>query len=76
MIEAIVFDFGQVIGFFDHGRTLAKLAPFTDMPPQEMYATIYGGELEDAFESGRIGEAEFLHRFREQCRLRAWFNSR
>jgi putative hydrolase of the HAD superfamily len=70
MIEAIVFDFGKVLGFFDHGRTLAKLAPFTDMPPQEIYATIYCAELEDAFESGRLGEAEFFQRFRAQCRLR------
>jgi epoxide hydrolase-like predicted phosphatase len=70
MIEAIAFDFGKVIGFFDHARTLTKLAPLTDMSVQEMYRTIYDGELEDAFESGLIGEAEFLQRFRELCRLR------
>jgi putative hydrolase of the HAD superfamily len=70
MIEAIVFDFGRVIAYFDHGRTLARLAPLTDMPAQEMFTTIYCGELEDAFESGRISEAEFLRRFRELCRLR------
>jgi FMN phosphatase YigB (HAD superfamily) len=70
MIEAIVFDFGKVIGFFDHGRTLAKLTPFTDMLAAEMYETIYCGDLEDAYESGRIDEAAFLRHFREQCRLR------
>jgi putative hydrolase of the HAD superfamily len=70
MIEAIVFDFGRVIAYFDHGRTLARLAPFTDMRPQEMFTTIYCGELEDAFESGRMSEPEFLRRFRELCRLR------
>src|ERR1700736_2874039 len=70
MIEAIAFDFGKVIGLFDHGRTLTKLAPLTDMSAQEMYRAIYDGELEDAFDSGLIGEAEFLRRFRELCRLR------
>jgi FMN phosphatase YigB (HAD superfamily) len=70
MIDAIAFDFGRVIGFFDHGRTLAKLAPLTDMSPEEMYAAIYDGDLEDAFESGSIGEEEFLRQFRQRCRLR------
>jgi putative hydrolase of the HAD superfamily len=70
MIEAIAFDFGKVIGFFDHARTLTKLVPLTDMSAQEMYRAIYDGELEDAFESGLIGEAEFVHRFRDLCKLR------
>src|SRR5579862_3523290 len=70
MIKTIAFDFGQVIGFFDHGRTLGKLTAHTDMTEQQMYAAVYDGELEDAFESGRIGEREFLTRFRALCRLR------
>jgi putative hydrolase of the HAD superfamily len=70
MIEALAFDFGKVIGFFDHGIALAKLARHTDMTEAEMYAAIYDGELEDEFESGRIDEQEFLRRFRALCRLR------
>jgi putative hydrolase of the HAD superfamily len=71
MIETIAFDFGQVIGYFDHRRALAKLIRYTDMPVAEMYAAIFGGDLEDKFESGRIDSAEFLQRFRTLCRLRA-----
>jgi glucose-1-phosphatase len=70
MIESIAFDFGNVIGFFDHGRTLAKLAAYTEMTEAEMYATVYAGELEDGFESGRISEQDFLRRFREMCGIR------
>jgi glucose-1-phosphatase len=70
MIDTLAFDFGQVIGFFDHGRTLAKLVSYTDFTAQQIYAAVYDGELEDAFESGRIGEPEFLARFRTLCRLR------
>jgi putative hydrolase of the HAD superfamily len=70
MIETIAFDFGQVIGFFDHGCTLGKLAQFTDMPAAEMFAAIYDSELEDEFEAGRIAPEEFLGRFRTLCRLR------
>ena len=62
MIETIAFDFGRVIAHFDHGRTLGKLTAYTDMPQEEMFAHIYGGDLEDEFESGRIGEQEFLRR--------------
>ena len=69
-MKTIVFDFGNVVGFFDHRRTLRKLERFTDMPGQEMYAAIYAGELEDAFERGAIGEEEFLQRFCEGCRLK------
>ncbi len=68
-MKALVFDFGNVIGHFDHYLTLNKLARYTDMPPQAMYAAVYNGDLEDAFESGRMNAAEFLRRFRTLCRL-------
>ena len=68
-IQTIVFDFGNVIAFFDHYRTLNRIARYTDLAPEAMYAAIYGGALEDEFESGRIPEAEFLARYRRTCRL-------
>jgi putative hydrolase of the HAD superfamily len=68
-MQTIVFDFGNVIGLFDHYRTLHKLTPYTDMPPQAMFAAVYNEDLEDAYESGRISTAEFLGRFRTLCRL-------
>jgi glucose-1-phosphatase len=70
MIETLAFDFGRVIGFFDHGRTFAKLAAYTDMSAADMFAAVYDGELEDEFESGNIDEQEFLRWFRFLCRLR------
>ena len=69
-MKTIIFDFGNVIGFFDHGRTLKKLESFTDMRADEMRAKVYAGALEDDFETGKIGEAEFLERFIEGCRLK------
>jgi len=68
-IKTIAFDFGNVIGFFDHNRTLERIAPYTDMTPAAMYAAIYDGDLEDEFERGCITQAEFLARFRRTCRL-------
>ncbi len=69
MIQAVVFYFGNVVGFFDHYRALNKLAAHTDLTPAAMYEAVYNGDLEDAFESGRLSAPEFLARFRALCRL-------
>ena len=37
LMQTIIFDFGNVVGFFDHGRTLNRLQEFTDMTPAEMF---------------------------------------
>src|SRR5262245_62190179 len=70
MIETIVFDFGNVVGFFDHRRALDRMARHTDFTADEIWAAAYTRELEDALESGRIRGADFLRRLRELCRLR------
>lgn len=69
-MRTIIFDFGNVIGFYDHQRTLDRLAPFTDMPADEMYESIYCGPLETDFELGNISVTEFLTEVRRICRLR------
>jgi putative hydrolase of the HAD superfamily len=70
MIETVAFDFGQVIGFFDHGRTFNKLEFYSALSPAEMNKIFFDSDLEDAFESGRIGEDEFLQRVRTLLGLR------
>ncbi|MCI0684103.1 MAG: HAD family phosphatase [Gemmataceae bacterium] len=69
-MQTVIFDFGNVVGFFDHWRTLRWLERFTDMSAEDMYSTIYTGALEEALENGTLGEEEFLERFRQGCRLR------
>lgn len=68
-MKTVVFDFGNVVGFFDHFKTLRRLEPYTSIPAEAMYTNIYAGRLEDDFESGRIGEQEFLRGFIERCEL-------
>ena len=60
MIRTIVFDFGNVLGFFDYGRTTERLARHSHLSGGDIRSFIYGGELEDAYESGRISSADFL----------------
>lgn len=69
-IRAVVFDFGNVVGFFDHRRTLEKLAPLAEWTPKRIYDEIYSGELETAVETGRLSAEEFFAIFRERAGLR------
>jgi putative hydrolase of the HAD superfamily len=70
MISTIVFDFGNVIGFFDYRITTERLARHCDLSPDVIQQRIYGGELEDDYESGRMSSVEFLRSVRELCTLR------
>lgn len=69
-MKTIVFDFGNVLGYFDHGLTLNRLAAHTDMSRQEMVERVYQSHLDDVYESGQISSAEFLRQVRQLCRLR------
>lgn len=60
MIRTILFDFGNVLGFFDHSRALKQLARFTNMDPTELALVLYGGVLEDDYEIGRISTSEYV----------------
>jgi|SRR5581483_8652121 len=60
MIRTIIFDFGNVLAFFDHGRALRQLARFTDMDPVELGLVLYGSPIEDAYERGAIPTEEYV----------------
>ena len=59
-IKTVIFDFGNVVAFFDHSRAVARLAPYTDLPPVELALKLYGGAIEDAYERGTIDTAEYI----------------
>ena len=62
MIRAILFDFGNVIAFFDHRRATRQFAPLSKMNEGEMLEAIYDGDLEHDFESGTLSDDEFIDR--------------
>jgi HAD superfamily hydrolase (TIGR01509 family) len=70
VIQTIVFDFGNVVGFFDHYRALEQIAPHTDLSTREMYACVYDTDLEDRLESGTMTVAEFLAEVHRLWQLR------
>jgi putative hydrolase of the HAD superfamily len=59
-IRTIIFDFGNVLAFFDHGRAVARLAKYSDLPPVELTLQLYGSPIEDAYERGAIDTAEYV----------------
>src|SRR4051812_21323545 len=69
-MKTIIFDFGNVVGFFDHGVTLGKLTPYTDLSAADMFASVYQGTLEDLVETGKISPDEFLRQAHKLWRLR------
>src|SRR5689334_1368693 len=64
MIKTIIFDFGNVIGFFDHRRITRRLAGETGHPEEFWQRHLLDATLEDDYESGRISSDEFLRRVR------------
>ena len=70
--RCLIFDFGNVIAFFDHHKAAAQLARLAVGPvePQIIYDALFGSPLENDFGSGRITSVEFLARLRSSLNLR------
>lgn len=58
-IKCAIFDFGNVIGEFDHMITCCKLADFSKFSPKEIYEKIFKGGLEKEFDEGKISSSNF-----------------
>jgi glucose-1-phosphatase len=69
-MKTVIFDFGNVVGLFDHGLTLDRLSPYTDLSADEMFARVYHGSLEVEIEKGWIDRSEILRRVHELWELR------
>ncbi len=59
-LQAVIFDFGNVLCTFDNARIPAALAPLTGKPPQALAALLAGSDLPRAYETGEIDSAAFL----------------
>jgi glucose-1-phosphatase len=68
-IKAIIFDYGKVVGHFDHGRTAERLAPFSRRSLAGIRAYLYPEDLEDEFERGAVSIEQFLNVVRDQLQL-------
>lgn len=64
MIRTIIFDFGNVIGFFDHRRATDRLADACGATSDEVWDVLMNPTLEDDYEAGRITTGEVVARLR------------
>jgi putative hydrolase of the HAD superfamily len=69
-ITTLVFDFGNVLGFFDQVRAIRQLSMLTDVSAAVIRERLFTSELEDAYESGRISTPELLKHARQLCGFR------
>ena len=69
-IRTIVFDFGNVFGFFSHRRAAEQLADYADgFDADAIQALLFDAQLEDEYERGTLSTAAFRTLVRERCRL-------
>lgn len=70
-ITTIVFDFGNVLGFFSHQKAAEQLAAYSPLSADDILTHYLDSQLEDDFESGRISLPEFRAIVRRRCRVTA-----
>src|ERR1043165_4649754 len=59
-VRALLFDFGNVIGFFDHRRGAVNVAELLRADPARVYSFFFETDLEDRYDRGLIESAELL----------------
>lgn len=68
-VRCVVFDFGNVLGFFSHHRAAAQLAAYGTASAESIQAYLFGSHLEDDYESGRVSTALLTTLVRETFHL-------
>jgi glucose-1-phosphatase len=65
MIRTVLFDMGNVLLHFSHDRMYRQMADVCGLSADAVRALLDEGDLQTAFESGWVSEAEFHRRFEE-----------
>jgi len=68
-IRTIVFDFGNVLGFFSHRQAAEQLAAYSPLSADDILTLYLDRRLEDDFESGRISLPDLRTRVRQSCEV-------
>ncbi len=71
-IQAVVFDFGNVLGFFSHRQAAEQLARYAPagVTADDLLSFLGDTELEIAFEVGQVTSVEVLSLLRQRFHLR------
>ncbi|MSR31961.1 MAG: HAD family phosphatase [Gemmataceae bacterium] len=66
----LVFDFGNVIGYFSHRKAAEQLSRFTTTPVETLVQTLFHCQTEIELESGRFTPEQFRDFMRKELNLR------
>ena len=69
MIRTVVSDLGNVLLHFDHMLACHRIARISGWPAQECYDAMFGTNLVEAYELGRISSFEFAQGCTERLNL-------
>jgi HAD superfamily hydrolase (TIGR01509 family) len=65
----LVFDFGNVLGFFSHRKAAEQLAVHSPLSADDILAAYLDSDLEIEIESGRMSLPEFRREVRQRCHV-------
>jgi len=68
-VQTVVFDFGNVLGFFSHATAARQLAAYSRSSAESITSYLFGGKLEDDYETGKISTAALTALVREAFQL-------
>jgi putative hydrolase of the HAD superfamily len=68
-LQAIVFDLGNVLVAADHFRFCRPFAALAGLTADEVYAAVFGSDLEPGYDTGRLSSADFYRRLLDHFRL-------
>src|SRR5262245_38585784 len=69
-IATVVFDFGNVLGFFSHRRAAEQLAAYSPRAnADDIHAFLFGGQLECDYEAGLVSTPSLLGMMRDKLGL-------
>jgi len=69
MIRTVVSDLGNVLLHFDHMRACQGMSRMSPWSPQEVYDSMFGSNLVQDYESGRISSSDFARGCKERLSL-------
>ena len=70
MIRTILFDFGNVVAFFDHERAIRRLLAHTDATPEHLWQLVYHDNLAERYECGEATTEDLFAVARDKGGLR------
>lgn len=68
-LKIITFDLGNVLVKVDHLQFCRRLADLAGISPQEVFAAVFGSDLEPSYDTGRLSSREFYEQIQARFRV-------